>query len=633
MSSIKASLSGNFKGVDFSTSDNEDEFWEKLLDYYNDCGISPYLGDHVKEFSISWKDFLFYFYDGLEDEGIDVIYHSNISPHIETHRKNLEFTSKLPRKLNTKDIKEYESITENLENLGIKKRKLFQYQLRDLAFMLQSPNSANFSVPGAGKTFVALCVNAYLKKEILIVFVPNDVVMQSWEHEINNTYDTEHKPKTYRLNGNLEEVGMLLEKISEGGIGLITYRKILSRGFEKLFRDFFMNNPSHLILDESHRIKGGIKSTGLPSKIASKILSFSMFIDRKDILSGTPMPLNHNDLISQVEFLYPNSGLKEKIETHAQSPGAPIQGIFVRTTKSELELPKPVENSVTQEMSELQAAFYELVVNRYREEFSVPSNRDLLNIKIATRAQLALSRVSRLSVDPYFLVEDLKEKKDEIAKYIHSSRNEIIINNLINEGKAENKVSKKMNKAIEITKQILDEGKKVIIWSQFSNSIKVLEEELREHTPVTLYGETENPESSVELFNDKNSGVDVLIGNPKKGGEGISLHHNCHNAIYLDRTYNAAEYLQSRDRIHRIGMPADVVPNYYIIHSVHPNKSKKVIDLRISNNLQRKIENMEKLLNDPDLKRLSLDEATGDEQESEYTLDDLDDFIGMLINE
>ena len=69
----------------------------------------------------------------------------------------------------------------------------------------------------------------------------------------------------------------------------------------------------------------------------------------------------------------------------------------------------------------------------------------------------------------------------------------------------------------------------------------------------------------------KKSGFDILIGNPKKGGEGISLHYNCHNAIYLDRTYNAAEYLQSRDRIHRIGMPSDVVPKL-LYNSFCPSK-------------------------------------------------------------
>lgn len=631
--SIDVSLSGNSKGVDFKKSKNEDDDWLKLLDFYNDCGLSPFLGESVSNFSISWKDYLFYFYGELENEGIEVTYNQNLLPHIETHKKNLEFVSGLPKTSDNSKEQDYEEIVDTLKKIGIKNRSLFPYQLRDLSNMLQNPNSANFSVPGAGKTFVSLCVNAYLRKNILMVFVPNDVVMQSWEHEITNAYDEESRPNIFRLNNNLDETETTLHELSKGGVGLITYRKILSRGFEKLLRDFFMNNPTHLILDESHRIKGGIKSTGTPSKIASKILSFSMFIERKDILSGTPMPLNHNDLISQIEFLYPNVGLRKKIMAQQNAPGAPIKGIFVRTTKSELNLPTPVENHISQEMSELQTAFYELVVNRYREEFLVPSKRDLLNIKVETRARLALSRIMRLSVDPYYLVEDLKNKIDEVAKYINSSKNEVIINNLINEGKEANFVSKKMKKAINLAEQILSENKKVIIWSQFSNSINILEKQLQMYNAVTLYGETENPERVVELFNDKNSGVDVLIGNPKKGGEGISLHHNCHNAIYLDRTYNAAEYLQSRDRIHRIGMPSDVVPNYYLIHSVHPNTEKKVIDQRISNNLQLKIENMEKLLDDPDLKRLALDEAIGDEQTSNYTLEDIDDFIEMLLDD
>ena len=409
----------------------------------------------------------------------------------------------------------------------------------------------------------------------------------------------------------------------------MTYRKSLSRGLETILRNFFINNPTHLILDESHRIKGGIKTSGTPGKIASSILSFSMFLDRKDILSGTPMPLNHNDLISQMEFLYPNVGLRTRIEESAEKPGAPIRGVFVRTTKSELDLPEPTEHFIPQEMSELQAAFYELVVNRYREEFSIPSKRDLMNINIQTKAKLGLTRIMRLSVDPFFLANDLKDKKDEIAKYINSSKNETILKNVVNEGK----VSKKMQKAIELVEEICRNEEKVIIWSQFSNSIEVLEHELKGFNPVTLYGKTENPEDSVTLFNDANSEVKVLIGNPKKGGEGISLHHNCHNAIYLDRTYNAAEYLQSRDRIHRIGMPSNVEPNYYLLQSVHPNNFKKVIDQRISNNLQRKIENMQELLDDPDLKQLALDESVGEDLSSEYTIEDIDDFLQMLLND
>lgn len=633
MPNISASLSGDFKGVDFKTLDSNLKSWNELIDYYNDCGLNPFLGFHVKEFSVTWQDFLFYFYGANELENIEIFYSENIKPHLETHKQNLDFIKLIPRELDKHNFSNFKILESQLDEIGINKRKLFDYQLRDLSCMLQSPNSANFSVPGAGKTFVALCVSAYLRKKILIVFVPNEVVMQSWEQEIKNAFSIESKPKTFRLINSFEETKSDLIQLSEGGIGLITYRKLLSRGFESLLRDFFMNNPTHLILDESHRIKGGVRTNGTPAKIAKKILSFSMFIERKDILSGTPMPLNHNDLISQIEFLYPNVGLKSKIEEEALTPGAPIKGLFVRTTKSELNLPTPVENHIPQEMSELQAAFYELMVNRYREEFLVRSKRDLLDYKIEMKARLALTRIMRLSVDPYFLINELKDNTDQVAKYICSPKNNTIIRNLLDEGKSLNMVSNKMQKAIEIASEIIRNGKKVIIWSQFSNSIEKLSEELKQFNAVTLYGKTENPENSVLLFNEPKNEVDVLIGNPKKGGEGISLHHNCHNAIYLDRTYNAAEYLQSRDRIHRIGMSSEVIPTYYLINSVHPNNSKKTIDQRVSNNLMRKIENMEKLLDDPDLKRLALDEAIGDEQNSEYTLEDLDDFIGMLLDD
>ena len=46
----------------------------------------------------------------------------------------------------------------------------------------------------------------------------------------------------------------------------------------------------------------------------------------------------------------------------------------------------------------------------------------------------------------------------------------------------------------------------------------------------------------------------VLLANPAAMSEGISLHHVCHDAIYLDRTFNAGQFLQSVDRIHRLGL-------------------------------------------------------------------------------
>ena len=56
-------------------------------------------------------------------------------------------------------------------------------------------------------------------------------------------------------------------------------------------------------------------------------------------------------------------------------------------------------------------------------------------------------------------------------------------------------VSAKMRKVIDIAEKLISENKKVIIWSQFSNSIEILEKQLLKYRAVTLYGQTENPET------------------------------------------------------------------------------------------------------------------------------------------
>jgi len=56
----------------------------------------------------------------------------------------------------------------------------------------------------------------------------------------------------------------------------------------------------------------------------------------------------------------------------------------------------------------------------------------------------------------------------------------------------------------------------------------------------------------------------ILIANPSACAESISLHRECHNAIYVDRTYNCGQFLQSLNRIHRVGLPEGVITNYWI---------------------------------------------------------------------
>jgi SNF2 family DNA or RNA helicase len=82
----------------------------------------------------------------------------------------------------------------------------------------------------------------------------------------------------------------------------------------------------------------------------------------------------------------------------------------------------------------------------------------------------------------------------------------------------------------------------------------------------------------------------VVIANPFTIGESVSLHKGCHNAIYLERDYNCASYLQSLDRIHRVGLDPNQVTTY------HYFLSQDSVDEIINEKINIKIERMAKVI-------------------------------------
>ena len=90
-------------------------------------------------------------------------------------------------------------------------------------------------------------------------------------------------------------------------------------------------------------------------------------------------------------------------------------------------------------------------------------------------------------------------------------------------------------------------------------------------TPVASGEENEDDvdtrEKIIAEFHEDNSSFKVIIANPFAVSESISLHKACHNAIYMERSFNAAHFIQSKDRIHRYGLPAGTVTNYYYLLS------------------------------------------------------------------
>lgn len=139
----------------------------------------------------------------------------------------------------------------------------------------------------------------------------------------------------------------------------------------------------------------------------------------------------------------------------------------------------------------------------------------------------------------------------------------------------------KFVKARELIEGIIASGGKVVVWAIYIKNILDFEKYLLScGIPCkTLYGATpvatgEEDEDEVETrekiiaeFHKPDSSFKVIIANPFAVSESISLHKACHNAIYMERSFNAAHFIQSKDRIHRYGLKSGTETNYYYLLS------------------------------------------------------------------
>jgi hypothetical protein len=92
----------------------------------------------------------------------------------------------------------------------------------------------------------------------------------------------------------------------------------------------------------------------------------------------------------------------------------------------------------------------------------------------------------------------------------------------------------------------------------------------------------------------------VLLANPAAMAEGVSLHHACHDAIYLERTFNAGQFLQSVDRIHRLGLDPETETRVTFLISTG------TVDEVAASRIEAKATNLGRMLDDPSLSAMSL---------------------------
>jgi SNF2 family DNA or RNA helicase len=114
----------------------------------------------------------------------------------------------------------------------------------------------------------------------------------------------------------------------------------------------------------------------------------------------------------------------------------------------------------------------------------------------------------------------------------------------------------------------------------------------------------------------------VLLANPASMSEGVSLHRTCHDAIFVDRTFNAGQYLQSLDRIHRLGLDPETDTRISFLVTTG------TIDEVVNDRIRIKAERLGEMLEDPDLASMALP----DDENYGPAIDTHDDLVALFAH-
>lgn len=555
-------------------------------------------------------------------------------------RRSFQRTMEAGRIFRTDGTKISEAqIRERLELVGweFQKRTLRPHQLGAVAHALTVVHAANFSVPGAGKTATTLAViAAHLASETIdtVVVVGPLASFRPWESEA--AIALPGVLNTQRVRGaNSQSRAVVYRTAEPRDLLLLTYPTVVADLTE--LERLAQRRRVLLVVDESHRIKrfrGGQWSEAMVRFAASARVRI--------ILSGTPMPQGAVDLWSQLNVLWPRqelTGTRETFKARAdndfQSLIADIQPVFTRTSKAALGIPgyRVLEQSVP--AGPLQTEIIDLIAQRFRRQLEdADSWRDKLDTLRRARPLRLLQAASNPDLlnlsDGYFSIPPLGDAGGTLMQRLADYR--------------QRETPAKFVAALDILRDQIARGERTVVWTSFVKNIDQFADLVRRQLGVEAFVVDGRVPVAVEDVsavpaNDPDGDVDatreerieqfltssepsVLIANPAACGESVSLHGACTTAIYLDRTYDCARYLQSVDRIHRLGLPPDADVRIHILQTTVNGTAS--VDQLVDASLTGKWARMEQLLEGSELLNEQIpgetEAAAGDDRDLEELL-------------
>jgi hypothetical protein len=453
--------------------------------------------------------------------------------------------------------------------------ELTKFQRRDIARLLSLRHGANFSVPGAGKTRVALALFAAMRQDgqaqRMLVICPKSAY-EAWRYESEVCFARSLRMSIMGVNPD-PGAELLIVNYERLGRSLIALSAWLRAA------------PAMIVLDEAHRMK-----LGASGAYGAACLALGPLARRRLILTGTPAPNGARDLESLLSFVWPGHGKRVVAEAvgggNLAYASEVLRPLFTRTTKGELGLP-PVTTKIRYvDLPPLHREIYEALKGN-------PSARSG-DLEALGKAML---RMLMAATSPALLVEG--SKRYEPLAYqvppLEASPDESLGTLLRNLPSLE--LSPKYEEAVKMVAENAAQQRKTLVWTTFVRSITTVERLLEPYRPAVVHGGTPDREEQVRRFREDPDCM-VLISNPATLGEGISLHHECHDALYIDRDFMAGRFLQSLDRIHRLGMAPGTETRVTVL------AARGTVDEVVAHRLEEKLEFMGSILDDPAVRQL-----------------------------
>jgi len=361
----------------------------------------------------------------------------------------------------------------------------------------------------------------------LVVCPPS--VLSAWEDDIKK-FTSVMNFRTCRYVGSNRR--SVLSSLDQYDAVLTTYN-IVAKDIDALSQIAW----EYVILDEAQKIKNYETAT---AKACKRLIA-----SHKIALTGTPVENRLSELWSIYDFLMPSylggyAHFRDKYEVPIMKRAdrkatedlkKRINPFKLRRLKSQVakELPEKILMDRYCELTPEQVQLYKQYASAEREKIrNLPEGK----IRIDTSILTAILRLKQICCHPALVTKD----KDEI--YGRSG---------------------KLEAFLEIVDELVENGEKALIFSQFTEMLGILRKTFEDKKLSYFYLDGSTPEKSrAGMKNDFQRGaVPFFLISLRAGGLGMTLTEaNC--VVHYDRWWNPAVEDQATDGVHRIGQEKPV---------------------------------------------------------------------------